>query len=90
VQGEPSRCKNAFKKLHTIVQKVEVKQGKKKGPLPMTLAQIILLALFGGLGYATIKKEDELNALLATLGELIGGAYSKVEGVVSKKTKSSS
>jgi hypothetical protein len=72
------------------VQKVDVKKGKKKGPLPMTLAQILLLALFGGLGYATIAKEAQTNALLATLGGYIGGAYNKVESAVSKKTKSSS
>jgi len=65
-------------------------QGKKKGPLPMALAQIVLLALFGGLGYATIAKESETNALLASVGKAIATAYGTLETVMSKKTKPAS
>jgi hypothetical protein len=69
---------------------VEVKQGKKKGPLPMALAQILLFALLGGLGYATIVKESETNALLASLGKSISVAYGGLERAFSKKTKPAS
>lgn len=56
----------------------------------MALAQILLLALFGGLGYATIAKESETNALLGSLGKAIATAYATLETVMSKKTKPAS
>ena len=71
-----------------VQKKVDVKKGKKKGPLPMTLAQILLLAIFGVIGYGTIVKEAETNTVIATVGKYVGAAYGRVEGLVSKKSKS--
>ena len=63
-----------------LVQKpVEVKKGKRRGPLPMTVAQLLMLAAFGGIGYATFFKEEELNRLLAKIGTVIAGAYAKID-----------
>ena len=67
-----------------LQKKVEEKKGKQRGPLPMTIAQLLMLGVFGGIGYVTILKEEELNRVLASIGAVVGKAFSKV-GSSSKK-----
>lgn len=76
--------------LSIVQQKTsEVKKGKRRGPLPMTLAQLLMLAAFGGLGYVAFFKEEELNAVLAKVGTAVAEAYSKIgKGSSSKAEKS--
>ena len=67
-----------------LQKKVEEKKGKQRGPLPMTIAQLLMLGVFGGIGYVTILKEEELNRVLASIGAVVGKAFSNV-GSSSKK-----
>ena len=69
---------------------VEAKRGKQRGPLPMTVAQLLMLAVFGGIGYATFYKEEELNLVLAKVGTVIAGAYSKIDKSSAKAGKAKS
>ena len=47
-------------------------RGKQKGPLPMTIAQLVVLGIFGGIGYAfTAKQEQSANLVQAAVDLLI-------------------
>ena len=58
---------------------VEAKKGKRRGPLPMTIAQLLMLAAFGGIGYAAFFKEEEVNVVLAKVGTVVADAYAKID-----------
>ena len=53
-------------------------RGKQKGPLPMTIAQLVVLGIFGGIGYAfTVKAEQSATLVQAAVDTLIRcGAWS--------------
>ena len=67
------------------LQPVVEKGKKRKGPLPMFLSQLLVLASFGGLGYVSIKKEEETRKALAVAAKATSAAYGKVEGLLTKK-----
>lgn len=62
-----------------LQKKVETKKGKQRGPLPMTLVQLLVLAAFGGLGYVTFYKEEDVDKALAQAGTIIADLYAKVD-----------
>ena len=45
----------------------------------MTLVQLLVLAAMGGLGYLAFFKEEEVDAVLAKTGTVIGDAYAKID-----------
>lgn len=53
----------------------------------MTLVQILVLAAFGGLGYLTFFREEDVDRALAKSGSVIADVYGKLEKTVSKKAK---
>ena len=66
------------------------KKQKRRGPLPMTLAQLLILAFYGGLGYAVAVKDAEVRSVLQTAGRLIGQGYNKAVGSLPKQLKEKS
>ena len=73
IQGRRSAC-------------VQAKNGKVKGPLPMTLAQLIVLGIFGGITYAfTAKAEASANFVQAAVEAMIS-TYQKLEAAVIQRT----
>lgn len=51
----------------------------------MWLAQVLLLASFGGIGYASFFREKEVNAVLAVGAKSAISAYNSLEKKVAKK-----
>lgn len=68
-------------------RKEDGRKGKRKGPLPAFLVQLVLLASFGGLGYLFFFQEEKTNAGLTAVVKSITSLYKKVEGAVKKQTK---
>ena len=64
---------------------MEEKKGKRKGPLPAPLVQLLILAAFGGLAYASFEKEEETARVLKVVLNAVSKTYGKVEGLVKKK-----
>ena len=55
----------------------------------MTVAQLLMLAAFGGIGYATFFKEDELNIIFAKVGAVVADVYAKVDKSSARKSETS-
>ena len=68
-----------------LQKQVQEKKGKRKGPLPAALVQLLLLAAFGGLAYASFEKEEETARVLKVVLNAVSKTYGKVEGLVKKK-----
>ena len=65
--------------------RVQARNGKVKGPLPMTLAQLVVLGIFGGIGYAfTAKAEASANLVQAAV-ELLISTYQRLEGALTQR-----
>ncbi len=54
------------------------KPGKRKGPLPLWLAEVLLLASFGGLGFAVVKYGAVIEKAANTAGDTAAALYEKV------------
>ena len=63
---------------------VQKGRGKPKGPLPMTLVQLLLLAGFGGIGYAVTKEAERTAKTVQAALDVIEKGYNAAEGVVTK------
>lgn len=58
--------------------------GKQRGPLPMTVAQILVLGIFGGIGYAATKEAQKTAQAVEVTAEYIEKGYNAVERYVAK------
>ncbi|KAK9840452.1 hypothetical protein WJX74_010067 [Apatococcus lobatus] len=90
VQGEAPKSITSMK---ADLKKQEANKGKKqkrKGPLPMTVAQLLILAAYGGLGYAVAVKDAEVRSVLGSTGRLIGQGYNKAVSAIPKQLKEKS
>jgi len=67
------------------VKEAPKKPGKRRGPLPMWFAQILMLGVFGGVGLAATKYLNESEAVLKVVGEKVGQAYKAVEKLANKQ-----
>ncbi len=76
-----------LKNDHVLQETSKGKKQKRKGPLPMTLAQLLILAFYGGLGYAVAAKEAEVRSVLRTTGKFIGQGYTKAVDALPKQLK---
>eukprot|EP00199_Chlamydomonas_sp_CCMP681_P001709 CAMPEP_0119107250 /NCGR_PEP_ID=MMETSP1180-20130426/9597_1 /TAXON_ID=3052 ORGANISM="Chlamydomonas cf sp, Strain CCMP681" /NCGR_SAMPLE_ID=MMETSP1180 /ASSEMBLY_ACC=CAM_ASM_000741 /LENGTH=374 /DNA_ID=CAMNT_0007092711 /DNA_START=24 /DNA_END=1148 /DNA_ORIENTATION=- len=64
---------------------VESQSTKRRGPLPLWLAQFLLLGMFVGVGAAATKYNKESTALLDTAGKKIVSLYQDAEAKISKQ-----
>jgi len=55
------------------------KPGKRKGPLPLWLAEIIVILGIGGVLFATAKWSNELEKLWAKAADQIEALYNKID-----------
>lgn len=65
----------------------EAKPGKRKGPLPAALVQLLLLAAFGGLGYLVFFKEQQVDKAVTGTAKAVISAYRSVSGIFNKQSK---
>lgn len=56
----------------------------------MTVAQLLMLGVFGGIGYVTILREEELNRVLAFVGKAFADAFAQIGGTSKKAAKENS
>ena len=56
----------------------------------MTVAQLLILAAYGGLGYAVAVKDAEVRTVLGSTGRLIGQGYNKAVNALPKQLKEKS
>ena len=49
--------------------------GKRKGPLPLFLAQLLLLLAYGGAGFLAFKKDEETRKAISILTGLLKKGY---------------
>lgn len=56
----------------------------------MTVAQLLILAAYSGLGYAVAVKDAEVRSVLGSTGRLIGQGYSKAVNALPKQLKEKS
>lgn len=59
-------------------------RGKPKGPLPMTLVQLLLLAAFGGIGYAATAQAEATAKALQAAADALEAGYNAIEARVAK------
>ncbi len=58
------------------------KPGKRRGPLPLFLAQLLVLLGLGGLGVAATKYSEQTDAALAAVTKQVLQLYKQVEKAV--------
>ena len=73
--------------LRPLLLGVQV-SNKRRGPLPLFLAQLLVLAAYGGLGFLAFKKDEETRKALAIVLRLIQTGYSKVQKLLPSSSKS--
>lgn len=61
--------------------------GKREGPLPLFLAQLLVLVTYGGLGYLAFTKDEEFRKAIATVAGLFQKGYSKVTSLLPAGSK---
>lgn len=69
-------------------QQQQQKPGKRRGPLPMWFAQVLLLGAFGGAVYAGTKFSAEISAATTAAGAKAVEALTALEKLVNKKEQS--
>ena len=58
--------------------------GKREGPLPLWLAQLLLLAAYGGFGFLAFKKDEETQRAVAVAIGLVQKGVETVQKGVSR------
>ena len=56
--------------------------GKRKGPLPLFLAQLLLLLAYGGVGFLAFKKDEETRKAISILTGLLKKGYKTATGIL--------
>jgi len=62
----------------------QAKPGKRKGPLPLFLAEVLVLGSFAGVFYVALNYQKEAAAAIAQATGLVAGLYNKAEEAVKK------
>lgn len=81
-----------YKNAKAVVQPEPIKEvskdkGKRRGPLPLFLAQFLLLAAYGGGGFLAFKKDEETRKAVAIVSGLAQKGYSKVQELLPSGSK---
>jgi len=58
-----------------VQQAAKKDDGKRKGPLPLFLAQLLLLLAYGGAGFLAFKKDEETRKAISILTGLLKKGY---------------
>lgn len=58
---------------------------KRKGPLPLWFAEVLLIGLYAGIVLAATKYYKQSSAALGSATSLVTGVYQKVEGLLPSK-----
>lgn len=66
-----------------MVHRAETK--KRKGPLPLWLAEFLLIGLYAGIVLAATRYYTVSRAALGRVGSLVGSVYEQVEKLLPKK-----
>lgn len=85
-KAEPVKAKAEPVKKAEPAKKVEAtKPGKRRGPLPLWFAEILMLGAYAGLFLAITKYSQQSGAVLKAVWGKIVEAYNAVEKLVGKK-----
>jgi hypothetical protein len=63
------------------------KGNKRQGPLPLFLAQFLVLAAYGGLGFLAFKKDEETRKAVAIVLGVFRKGYNKLQQVLPSGSK---
>lgn len=63
------------------------KDGKRRGPLPLFLGQLLVLAAYGGVGFLAFQKDEETRKAIGFLVGLLQKGYSKVQSLLPSGSK---
>lgn len=61
--------------------------GKRRGPLPLFLAQLLVLVAYGGTGFLAFQKDEETRKAIAIFGGLLQKGLSKVQSLIPSGSK---
>ncbi len=64
---------------------METTTKKRKGPLPLWLAEFLLIGLYAAIVLAATKYNSASRAVLAKVGSLVQSGYAQVEKLLPKK-----
>ncbi|GFH21905.1 uncharacterized protein HaLaN_19287 [Haematococcus lacustris] len=73
-------------KLSDIKTPVTAKAGKRRGPLPLPVAQLLELGLMAGFVAAITKYNDQTTKVADAVWKVIVAAYTKLESLTAAKT----
>lgn len=58
------------------------KDNKRRGPLPLFLAQLLVLVAYGGAGFLAFQKDEETRKAIAISVGLLQKGFSKVQSLI--------
>lgn len=64
------------------VAKTTKKDNKRRGPLPLFLAQLLVLVAYGGAGFLAFQKDEETRKAIAIFVGLLQKGFSKVQSLI--------
>jgi len=74
----PAADKPVPKRAQQVDAPPATRGGKRTGVLPLWLSEILILGLFGGLGYAILKLPNQLAAAMGALEKAIATLSAKI------------
>ncbi|KAL3161467.1 hypothetical protein ABBQ32_010349 [Trebouxia sp. C0010 RCD-2024] len=83
---EPT-AKTAKAEVQKPAKQVAKKDGKRRGPLPLFLGQLLVLAAYGGVGFLAFQRDEETRKAIALIAGLLQKGYSKVQGLLPSGSK---